>query len=105
MKFKTFLACGLNLSRRVNFKILRRQILKFQNFVAQILLSSSSQIKRPWRKAKNFASHIRSGAYEIYFKIRLLEFARRFRPHVDTGFALERIEARAIKFTDAADFN
>jgi len=41
----------------------------------------------------------------LNFKILPLELIRRFWSHVDTGFVLERIEACAIKFTDAADFN
>ena len=42
---------------------------------------------------------------KFILKFCLLELTRGFWSHADTGFALERIEARAIKFTDAADFN
>ena len=53
-------------------------ILKFQNFAAQIWLSSNSQIERSLAQSNkisptgaNFTSRIGSGAYEIYFKIYL----------------------------------
>lgn len=42
---------------------------------------------------------------KFILKFCLLGLIRRFWSHVDTGFALERIDVRAIKFTDAADFN